>query len=599
MMLSGHKVQFGVDTLANPALINGRTVNIDSVNRMYRGGYNDTRLPFQLLNLDFESETSRDKFRYGSLTSIKGYNGVPPFSRSHIVVTVGKCIFVGQINGNTAYMKLLYEELDETLLHQFPVQAESLMLFNNGKTTPVYWNGQTDEIKPITESQHITDPDKLVPIGNIAVYAHGRLWIATEDGVVYAGDHLYSQGIFNTGDDVLFNFTESFYPESGDGFTAPAEWGDLRGMAVMPRDPSTNGHGEIIVMHLNGAYSVNPIDDRNTWTNQNIQQTVFTGQGGCSPWSIATINNDLLFRASDKRIKSFRQTIAQRTQQLQIRPISNEVSKYLDFDSFDNLRFSMHGIEDERLLFSVNHQVIDNKLYGGKHRFGNGIVCCDFSSGTNVTPDNLSWDGLWTGPRVTGITQMLFGTERKSVFSSYDRDGINRLYMLSRFRGDDIINEGQSKIVSMYVTGNMFDGIAVDGKEVAVTTISNHVTYYSDCVGGATIAADYNSSFSDNWYKLYDKQTIGLEPSNNNVLFDVAANRFNSPTTNDSVTENTGRRVISGVTFNVRIKLEGSVMIRAALLTGDTSPDKHSFLNECKETADYRVDSYDYFQYQF
>jgi hypothetical protein len=437
-----------------------------------------------------------------------------------------------------------------------------------------------------------------MPIGNISIYAHGRFWILTEDGRLYAGDHLYSKGI-NASDEVLLSFLESAYPASGDGFTATAEWGDARGLAVIARDPSTNGHGEVICFHVNGAYSVTPLDDRNKWTAENIQQTVFSGIGGCSPWSIVTVNNDLFFRDSTKRISSLRQTAAQRTQELQIRPISNEVIKYLDFDSFDTLPYSMSGTDDNRIFFTVNHQTIDNPEYGGKHRFGNGVVVCDLGSGTSATHDSLSWDGLWTGPRITGITQLLFGTEKKCVFASYDKDGINRLYTLRRFRGDDILPEAPSEIVSMYGIGNMFDTLGLEsGGEIKQFTLTNALIFFSDSVGKSSIAADYRANYGDNWYQLYEDQDIGLDPDPENMFFDVT-NGAQGSSSAKSVTEFSGRKSISGVAFDMRVKIKGSVMIRANFLSADPSEIRSSFSRQCDNPAGIRFDQYDYFAYQF
>lgn len=611
MPTSGHKAQFGVDTTANPMLIEGRTLNIDSVNRAYRGGLNRTRPAFQLLKTSFSNNKERELFERGSLTSIKGYSGVPPFTSSHIVATVGECVFVGQVFGDTCKMVLLYDKLDPELMFQYPVQAESLLLINNGRTEPIYWNGQQDKVKKVSESRFLYGSGDLseqkfpIPIGNICIYAHGRLWIATEEGVVYVGDHLYSQGNA-VGDEALFRFSESAYPSSGDGFTAPAEWGDLRGMAVISRDPSTNGHGEVIVFHLHGAYSITPLDDRSTWTASNIQQTVFTGvgEGGCSPFSIANINNDILFRSSDNMIRSLRQTVSQNNSGLQSRTISNEVTKYLNYDNDNNIVFSSCGIDDKRLMFSVYHKLEANKDLGGNHRYANGLVVCDFAAGSNTTPDALSWDGLWTGPRPTGITQLQQDTKKRVVISSYDTDGINRLYFLSEFQGDDKLDGVKRQIKSMYVVGNLFDGISTDDKDgITSTTIKNHITYYSDCDERCYLSAAYSSSFSKEWHYLYQEKEIGIENTDCCFLYNLSADSHKSSSAK-SVTEITGRKSDTGVSFNLRLELEGTVTINASLLSGSYKLDDMSFSNSSSKCGSEKsncilCDTYDLFNYQF
>jgi hypothetical protein len=467
-------------------------------------------------------------------------------------------------------MRCLYRGLDPSLLHQFFVQGRSILVINNGKTDGVFWNGQTDDIRSVATSKGIKDgnPINKMPIFNISIYAHGRIWGLTEDGILYAGDHLYSQGI-DQSDEVLLSFSESTYPEAGDGFTASSDWGDARGLAVLARDPSTNGHGEVIAFHLGGAYSVNPIDDRNKWTDQNIQQTIFSGEGegGCSPFSIIPVNNDIVFRRSDKRITSVRETSSQKTQSLQDRTFSNEVLKYLNFDSDNLLYMSMAGTDDQRILFTVKHEVVDNHKYGGKHRFGNGLVVGDFHSGASVAPDNISWDGLWTGPRVTGIAQMLMGTRKRCVFSSYDTDGINRLYMLNDFAGNDITYKGETQVKTMYSFGNMFDGLSVDSNsDLEEYSVNNSVTFYSEAIGVCKIAADYRNTFSKNWFSLYNDGVLGLEPDKDLIVYDVGNGTWNSDSARNSVTESSGKKAISGLVFDMRVCITGSVTINANFL---------------------------------
>lgn len=598
MKTSGHKIQYGVDTLTNPALIRDRVLSIDSVNRTYRGGLNDTRPPFQLLSLVFRNQGEQELFENGSLTGLKGYNGIAPYTRSHIVATVGKHVFVGQIIGTTCYMRSIYDGLDDRYLHQFFVQGETILVINDGKNEGVFWNGQVDNMRKISESAWINN-NRPMPIGNISAYAHGRFWILTEDGILYAGDHLYSQGNAAS-DEVLLSFSESAYPSSGDGFTATSEWGEARALAIVPRDPSTNGHGEVICFHEYGAYSVYPIDDRNKWTTENIQQTVIAGIGACSPWSVATINNDLFFRRSDNNISSLRDAVSQKTSNIQIRSLGGEVSKYANLDSDSTLRFTMSGKDDERVFFSVNHSVEDNKVLGGKHRYSNGLIVLDLYPGTTSSPDQISWDGLWTGPRVTGIAEIGFGSKKQAIFSSYDTDGKNRLYIIRRFRGDDILSEGTRRIVSMYSIGGLFDGIGADTANLpVVSSLSGSILLYSDAVETATVSADFRVGYSQNWFTLYKPQEIGLNPSDNSLFFDVQSGQFNSGGVASSCSVTEKRPKIVGTPFDLRTKIEGSVIIRANLLLADQSEMSPSKTTSCAGDSEMVDDEYNLFTYQF
>jgi hypothetical protein len=314
---------------------------------------------------------------------------------------------------------------------------------------------------------------------------------------------------------------------------------------------------------------------------------------------VVSINNDLLFRRSDKRIGTLRQIASQKTNSLQITPISTEVHQYLDYDTFDRLRYSMSGTDDDRIFFSVNHEVVDNPTYGGKHRFGNGLVVCDFASGSSAAPDAISWDGLWTGPRVTGIAEVLFGTEKKCVFSSYDKDGVNRLYIIRRFRGPDILSERTSEIESMYSFGAMFDGITVDSSnDIGQYTINAAAVFYDEAIGQFEISADFRSALLDHWVKLYDFNTVGLGPKADVMLYDRTRDVF-LPGSICSVTESSGRLAQYGTQFVVRTKIKGSVMITGNFLEGDVSKMSLSYKKQCDVKIGQEPDSYNYFGYQF
>ncbi len=600
MLTSGHRIQFGVDTKASPELIKDRVYAIDAVNRAFRGGINDTRPPFQMLTLYFENDKERVRFETGNVTGIYGYTGISPYTKTQIVVISGPYIFAGQLIGESVYFKQIYDKSNPSLLHKFFAQGESILVINDGKEDGLFWNGQTTQVKKVTDSPWILNNNgekRGMPIGNICIYAHGRFWILTEDGILYAGDHLYSKGN-NASDEVLLSFTESAYPASGDGFTATAMWGDARGLAVIPRDPSTNGHGEVICFHTNGAYAITPIDDRNQWTTQNIQQTVFSGHGGCSPWSIVTINNDLIFRKSDGRIATLRQIVTQKQNDFQIRSIGGEVEKYLQFDTQESIRYSMSGNDEERVLFTVGHEIYTDKETGYNHRFGNGLVVLDLSAGSISTPDSISWDGLWTGPRVTGIAQLVLCTERRCIFSSYDKDGKNRLYSLSRFRGDDFTYEGNKKVASMYSFGSMLNGIGTDStSSPKVFTLIGSIISYRDCIDENNIEIDVRNEHTSNW-SSFTSSFIGENPGDF-LIYDMRSGvKSLSINGNCSVTE--GRFGNSGSLFLVRTKISGTVKLTSNSLLADISDLNVSYSSPCADKlAGIVEDEYEYFQYQF
>jgi hypothetical protein len=596
MPISGHKAQFGVDTSANGALIQNRIFNTDSVNRCYRGGLNQTRPPFKEAQLFFKNKKEESLFRKSNVTGVFGYNAVYPYTNSHIIVTAGKYVFAGQLMNRNAYMTIIWDELDPTWANNYFCQAENILVISNGKDDPIFWDGQTDRMRLCKDSPWAKAP---MPKFNAMVYAHGRIFGATEDGAVFAGDHLYSQGI-NASSEVVLSFNESTYPSSGDGFTAPASWGDLTGISVVQRNPSTNGHGEVVVFHLLGAYSINANLPRNQWTTEQVQQTVFTGIGGASPESIVTINNDIYFRCSNRSIASLRETIADFSNNVSFRPLSQEVSKYLAFDDFSRLRYSMAGISQNRALFTVNHQFEeDGTTKGIYHRFGLGLVSLDLHLGSHSVSDSRSWDGLWTGIRCTGIASLTIGKEKECFFCSFDNDKVNRVYYISNHPGDDayyVNKEGdlvnkESQVESMYKMENLFDGLSTESRDsVAITTIKNSSLFYSNSLGIIKARGDFRSSFDINYNELYDEKELGREKNEDIFLYDPSNGSWNSPSTSSSA-----RR---GNEFALRTILTGSVNIHCNILQGESKADELSYSHSCPSgNSGYEDDSYYYFNY--
>lgn len=596
-MIGGHRVQLGVDTSANPVLIRDRSFAIDSVNRMYRGGVNQTRLPFKESMLFFASQKEEDAFRKSNITGVAGYNGVYPYTTPHIIITAGRYIFAGQLMNGNCRMYMIWDQLDPRWANNYFCQAETIMVISNGKDDPLFWNGQTDSVMKCNQSPWAKAP---MPKFNSMVYAHGRIFGATEPGIVYAGDHLYSQGI-NTSDEVVLSFNESQYPSSGDGFTAPSSWGSLTGMTVVERNPSANGHGEVVVFHQLGAYAINPAPPRNEWTTESIQQVLFVGLGGASPESIISINNDVYFRASNRSICSLRESVSDETQNFYNRPISEEVNLYLEFDNFSQLRYSMSGVCDNRALFTVNHVIEDDELDPSiKHRYGLGLVSLDFHRGSASVPDSRSWDGLWTGPRITGMANLTVGKERTCLFLSYDSDKKNRIYFLSQWPGDDVVAGEERQIESMYVTGSIFDMISNQGNDIGEVKIQNEIIFYEHAIGTIGIRSDYSSNFSSTWSSLFSDTEVGLskpQSTENRILFDPSGGKFLSPSVEDDSQSYAS-------TFNVRTMVRGSVKIHANVLNGSQAKAMNlSYSSSCKEeVADYLVNeenTYNYFTYTF
>ena len=107
-------------------------------------------------------------------------------------------------------------------------------------------------------------------IGNLMIYAHGRIFVATENDLVYASDHIYSQGISLGSQEAVLSFKESTYPSSGDGFGSPSDMLSITAMSSLRSSGTIEGYGDIAVFCQNGVFTIDPSLPRNEWTNNRI-----------------------------------------------------------------------------------------------------------------------------------------------------------------------------------------------------------------------------------------------------------------------------------------------------------------------------------------
>lgn len=455
---------YGVDASSDLQARNKRAYFASAaINRACNRILNETRPPFDQFNLNFYTEEERDTFENSAISGVFMYEGTPPFYSSYLIVAVGKMILCGQIRANTIDFRSIYDSLDPRWQHSYFCQALNILVWQNGKDYPLYWSGNPMvKMKHVTESEYIkTTSGEQAPmrIGNIMCFAHGRIFLATEQDLVYASDHILSQG-FDTLEsrEAVLRFSESNYPSSGDGFGAPAELGSITGMVVMPRSNEINGHGDVVVLCENGAWSISPNSaPRNEWTTADIQRILFVGKGCVSPHSVVHFNNGIYYRNSDNGISNLLRNIYSYTAQSVYYDISDEISRYLDYDKNSPLvQFCHASIAKKRMFFTVGHEREISKK-DGIHRYGKGIISyCFHKRDTGYTG---AWEGIWTGPRPTGMVDTILDGGVRSIIVSYDSDSINRIYFLNEEesnRGSDFRLGRYQEIESTFTISDVF-----------------------------------------------------------------------------------------------------------------------------------------------
>lgn len=579
MIYQGHKGLLGVDTSTDPST--GRIITaFDAVNRSFRGGVNRTRPPFIEADLEFADDACEYAFYNGNVSGVFGYKQINNQTQPHLIVAVGNSLLAGRVYATKISFKCIYDEIDPQWQHSFFVQAEEILVWQNGNQDPQVWDGLSSSTQSASEAVASVGKSSPMPVGNIMAYAHGRIFVATEENIVYASDHIYSQGFGKN--KTVVNFEETEYPEGGDGFGSYSQIGRITGMSVIPRHPEANGHGEVIVFGENGAWSIDPTPPRvgeSGWLNLAIQQVVLLGRGCAGPHSIIHVNNDIFYRSLDRGISSFKNSITDRREAWADKNLSREVSRYVNFDSLDLLQFSSSILADNRLIMSCAVRGEQSEEYGN-HRFGLGMVVLDLDRGSTINPtdEGFSWDGLWTGPRPTGMATVSIDNYPKHYVASYDSDGKNRIYLLTHLSENDKSNGVRSKIKSFYSFGDLFE-IQNDGQEVACSTFSGAWIYFSDVTSKAYISSSHRPDRYKIWNTIMDSASVGWEPQDDllhlNEQF-AGSQSYSGAINTASPARQKFRKagpeaVTSGFSHQVMVSMEGVVTINRVIAEADPS----------------------------
>lgn len=589
--VDGHKNLLGVNSSADidAGRINSRVNR--ATNMTFRGDIASTRPAFRSWRLKFYDAEDKSVFESQNVTGVFFYNGVHPFSTSCIIVAVGDRILRGEVFGGTIEFFNLYSGIDRKWQKSFFCQAEELLIWQNGKDYPLYWDGNINhKMNPVYSSSMVGNRPMM--IGNLMVYAHGRIFLATENDLVYASDHFYSQGIGSDKREAVLKFSESFYPSSGDGFGAPSDLGKITYLGVIPRNPTLNGHGEVIVGCENGWFSIDPTPQRNEWTRNNIQTIVSTNKGNASPYGAIVVNGDVWFRDTENGVSSLRISASEVSQDIGESSIGYDVAHYLLQDTPGTIDNCVSGKFDRYVFFSVGHKKKEVDGHDGVfHRYATGIVVADLNRGSSFNKEPIRWDGIWTGLRVTGMAEGVIGGIKKGFFTSLCSDGKNRIFSLSNEREDYCDASGYRKIKSSYLIGSLFSGETIANK-----TLNGAVVLFKGVFEETLISIDYSSDGYE-CYSPLDSKRVGCdnfcqssvienkqtgESCNNGDVYRSISGiwKTKAPCISDSKID---KSLSYGYSFSVKIKIEGfAKIIRCDILS--SGEEKPKFSIECENS---------------
>ena len=567
---------YGVDTYPIMPTRGSRSVfSHRAVNRSSYKLINDTRPPFIEIQLKFQSTEEEYTFRNAAITGVKFYEGEVSLFSSFLIVTVGDRIFAGYIKPGFIEFFTIYKGIDPQWMHHFFCQALNIITFNNSNDFPLYWTG--DIVKPakfVYDSAYTQGSP--MRISNVAAYAHGRMFTATKENLLYASNFILSQGLGIEKREAVLSYTESEYPSSGDGFGAPSEMGQITGVTSIPQSNTLNGHGDVIVTCRNGMFSIAPNRKlRNQWTEDpEMQKYVLMGKGCVSHNSIAQFANQIFYRDSNNGISSLMMDISNYQQQSELQSVSTPVDYYTDYDkNSPDIQFCHSLVTDRRMLMGVNYNR-EKSSHMGVHRFASGMVsaCLQMINGKTT----MQWEGLWTGPRITGSAVTNIGNSKRTIVSSYDSDKQNRLYYLSELeRADDFTNNAHRKIRSSVTYSGVFFDETPDSQIVPKRIEQVEALLIQSNV--ATFTGSYQTDGMSEQYPI-DFQLTEINGCGKGLVRAVSDEICGRSKSGSKQTISK-----SGFFFAVTLRMEGSARIAKIVIAGSADDSSGFSSTKCSE----------------
>jgi len=294
----------------------------------------------------------------------------------------------------------------------FMFQAENYAIILGGQNRTIIYDGAISRQAGISE----------LPPAVIGVYAWGRIWLTFNDRRRFiAGDIVYGpSGTPQNGfRDAILKVTENDFLNEGGAFSVPNNAGLITSMFPATVPDTSLGIGPILIGCTNSVVSCNAPVDRTTWKNLTypIQTISLLDYGPIGPWSFATINADVWYRALNE-IRSF--IVARRDMNmLGPSPVSREVAPILTLDSKELLEHCSAVYFDNRLLMTVNPYLTQ---YGTAHR---GLVVINYDLVSDLKQKSPpSWEGSYSGLKFLQMVKGLINKQERAFAFALNQSSI-------------------------------------------------------------------------------------------------------------------------------------------------------------------------------
>lgn len=432
----------------------------------------------------FEDEKDRELFERGVVQKVHPYQ---PYwlNPGGLVFLISGTLFFGAVSGQWIYVTKLFEGLRPDLTLGWMQQGFEWLVVQNGYDNAVIWDGYNPAFQ--------ADPSRQeMPVGSAMAFIHHQFAVASADGTDKIA---VSDRWRQTQSDNLWKFTNTPTWSAAGVFGLHHNMGKLMGLVPLPQIKQTpNGQGDLLLLGSNGAQTLNlqvPLDDR---LDAQIQDTAMVGQGAASYLGVVPHRSGVWYIGHDG-LHEFRQTQYDFYRSDADTHESGDVQYYWENSNSLMRPTQPLGIFSSQIMLGV-YPGSDQNGYGF-HRFCEAWACADLSERwRNEARLPKRWNGIHTGIRPVEWATLMINRVHRSYVLSWDADGKNRVYEMTRHLSHDVI-EGKPVPVRSY-----FDTPLLQGHERHTQAVKRPAKLkldYDDASGSVKVDVDIRGETGNCW----------------------------------------------------------------------------------------------------
>ncbi len=455
-----------------------------------------------------------------------------------------------------------------TALQHWLRQAERWVLWHDGISLPLYWDGSANP-PTIRRSVGPAGSPPELPAGRMLTYGLGRVWQALPDGFSFmAGDIVnWSSGT------LAYNFRDAVLKASsnqllagGGNFRVPGNVGTIQALVFIALLDASLGQGPLQVFAQQTVFSCNAPVDQSTWqslTNPILTESV-KAAGGAGQDSTILANGDILYRSPDGQIRSL---VMARLDfnRWGNSPISLEVTKIIETDNTSLLPFGS-GVN-----FDNGAMLTTGPVQGPLGIYHTGLVSLCFDQVSLMREKYPpAYNGLWTGWNILSIvTGMFYNVQRCFAFTYNTATNAIELHEFLSSTSAQYADDGTKPITMQFSSAALFwklkgksefDLVKLEAGEMAVQEIQ----------GFNTFTVEFKSVYDPNWHPW---TTWSVDNTSGNIPYAPRMGLGIPPTTNNCNSA-TNRPYEVDYAFQVRVTITGKCRFMGLRLKASLMPQQ-------------------------